>query len=112
MKEWFSIAELAEAALPGLLKTKIGLNNLALKKWRLNTQLFRQTLGKTKPVWEYHISLLPEGARAALLLRAGGVDVLQKTEQSMQKESVWVRYEGLSGKTSLKAPKPISRRRP
>ncbi|WP_273722016.1 transposase domain-containing protein [Bartonella sp. ML71XJBT] len=96
MKEWFSIAELAEAALPGLPKTKIGLNNLALKKWRLNTQLFRQTLGKTKPVWEYHISLLPEGARAALLLRAGGVDVLQKTEQSMQKESVWVRYEGLS----------------
>uniref|UniRef100_UPI0035D02902 DNA-binding protein n=1 Tax=Bartonella sp. TT119HLJHH TaxID=3243579 RepID=UPI0035D02902 len=78
MKEWFTIAELAEAALPGLPKTKIGLNNLALKKWRLNTQLFRQTLGKTKPVWKYHISLLPEGARAALLVRFGGaVDVKQ-----------------------------------
>ncbi|WP_273760446.1 transposase domain-containing protein [Bartonella sp. ML70XJBT.G] len=96
MKEWFSIAELAEAALPGLPKTKIGLNNLALKKWRLNTQLFRQTLGKTKPVWEYHISLLPEGARAALLLRAGGVDVLQRVELTRQKEALWVRYEGLS----------------
>ncbi|WP_273758420.1 transposase domain-containing protein [Bartonella sp. AU55XJBT] len=95
MKEWFSIAELAEAALPGLPKTKIGLNNLALKKWRLNTQLFRQTLGKTKPVWEYHISLLPEGAQAALLVRFGvGVDV--KQTQGEQKTSIWVRYEGLS----------------
>ncbi|UNF47870.1 transposase domain-containing protein [Bartonella krasnovii] len=96
MKEWFSIAELAEAALPGLPQTKISLNNLALKKWRLNTQLFRQTVGKTKPVWEYHISLLPEGARAALLLRAGGVDVLRKAEEKRQKEALWVRYEGLS----------------
>ncbi|EJF86199.1 transposase domain-containing protein [Candidatus Bartonella washoeensis] len=95
MKEWFSIAELAEAALPGLPKTKIGLNNLALKKWRLNTQLFRQTLGKTKPVWEYHISLLPEGAKAALLVRYGvGVDAKQM--QGEQKTSIWVRYEGLS----------------
>ncbi|VEJ45306.1 transposase domain-containing protein [Bartonella vinsonii] len=95
MKEWFSIAELAEAALPGLPKTKIGLNNFALKKWRLNTQLFRQTLGKTKPVWEYHISLLPEGAKAALLVRFGvGVDAKQM--QGEQKTSIWVRYEGLS----------------
>ncbi|WP_317993162.1 transposase domain-containing protein [Bartonella gliris] len=95
MKEWFRIAELAEAALPGLPKTKIGLNNLALKKWRLNTRLFRQTLGKTKPVWEYHISLLPEVSRAALLVRFGvGVDV--KQTQGEQKTSIWVRYEGLS----------------
>ncbi|WP_455466205.1 transposase domain-containing protein [Bartonella sp. B39] len=96
MKEWFSIAELAALALPELPKTKVGLNNLALKKWRLNTQLFRQILGKTKPVWEYHVSLLPERSRAVLLMQQREIGVLQNVEQSVQKEGIWLHYEGLS----------------
>ncbi|WP_208434622.1 transposase domain-containing protein [Bartonella taylorii] len=95
MKEWFRIAELAEAALPGLPKTYKSLENHGRAYWRKNSKLSRKVGGKTKPVWEYHISLLPEGARAALLLRFGvGVDV--KQTQGEQKASIWVRYEGLS----------------
>ncbi|WP_375693309.1 transposase domain-containing protein [Bartonella sp. AP23HLJMH] len=95
MKEWFSIAELAEAALPGLPKTYKSLENHGRAYWRKNSELSRKVGGKTKPVWEYHISLLPEGARAALLVRFGGaVDV--KQTQGEQKASIWVRYEGLS----------------
>ncbi|WP_375696332.1 transposase domain-containing protein [Bartonella sp. AP331QHHD] len=96
MKEWFTIAELAEAALPGLPKTYKSLENHGRAYWRKNSELSRKVGSKTKPVWEYHISLLPEGARAALLVRAGGVCVEEKTEKSDQKTSIWVRYEGLS----------------
>ncbi len=93
MKEWFTIAELAEAALPGLPKTYKSLENHGRAYWRKNSELSRKVGGKTKPVWEYHISLLPEGARAALLVRFGvGVDV--KQTQGEQKTSLWVRYEG------------------
>ncbi|USP03568.1 transposase domain-containing protein [Bartonella taylorii] len=95
MKEWFRIAELAEADLPGLPKTYKSLENHGRAYWRKNSELSRKVGGKTKPVWEYHISLLPEGARAALLVRSGvGVDV--KQTQGEQKTSIWVRYEGLS----------------
>ncbi|AGF75824.1 transposase domain-containing protein [Bartonella vinsonii] len=93
MKEWFSIAELAEAALPGLPSTYKSLENHGRAYWRKNSELSRKVGGKTKPVWEYHISLLPEGAKAALLVRYGGVNVSQNVEQ---KTSIWVRYEGLS----------------
>ncbi|MBB5074095.1 hypothetical protein HNQ69_001229 [Bartonella callosciuri] len=64
--------------------------------WRKNAELSRKVGGKIKPVWEYHVSLLPEAARAALLVRSGGVCVEEKTEKSDQKASIWVRYEGLS----------------
>ncbi len=93
MKEWFSIAELAEAHLPGLPSTYKSLENHGRAYWRKNSELSRKVGGKTKPVWEYHISLLPEGAKAALLVRYGGVNVSQNVEQ---KTSIWVRYEGLS----------------
>ncbi|WP_375637238.1 DNA-binding protein, partial [Bartonella sp. AP152HLJHH] len=96
MKEWFTIAELAEAALPGLPKSKGGLRKILSTKWRHQSGLTRKVKGVSRPIVEVHISLLPEGARAALLVRFGGVCVEEKTEKSDQKTSIWVRYEGLS----------------
>ncbi|WP_317992577.1 transposase domain-containing protein [Bartonella gliris] len=96
MKEWFSIAELAEAALPGLPKSKGGLRKILASTWRHQSGLTRKVKGVSRPIVEVHISLLPEGARAALLVRFGGVCVEEKTEKSDQKTSIWVRYEGLS----------------
>ncbi|WP_305764573.1 DNA-binding domain-containing protein, partial [Bartonella refiksaydamii] len=96
MKEWFRIAELAEAALPGLPKSKSGFRRILSTKWRHQSGLTRKVKGVSRPVVEVHISLLPEGAQAALLVRAGGVDVLQKAELTRQTEALWVRYEGLS----------------
>ncbi|WP_375651357.1 DNA-binding protein, partial [Bartonella sp. OT172YNZD] len=95
MKEWFTIAELAEAALPGLPKSKGGLRKILATTWRHQSGLTRKVKGVSRPIVEIHISLLPEGARAALLVRFGvGVDV--KQTQGEQKTSIWVRYEGLS----------------
>lgn len=95
MKEWFSIAELAEAALPGLPQSKGGLRKILATTWRHQSELIRKVKGVSRPVVEIHISLLPEGARAALLLREGSVDILRKAELMRQKEALWVRYEGL-----------------
>ncbi|EJF76726.1 hypothetical protein MCO_01506 [Bartonella sp. DB5-6] len=96
MKEWFRIAELAEAALPGLPKSKGGLRKILASTWRHQSGLTRKVKGVSRPIVEVHISLLPEVARAALLVRSGGVCVEEKTEKSDQKTSIWVRYEGLS----------------
>ncbi|VEJ45445.1 Uncharacterised protein [Bartonella vinsonii] len=95
MKEWFSIAELAEAALPGLAKSKSGFRSILSTKWRYQSELIRKVKGAFRPIVEVHISLLPEGARAALLVGFGvGVDAKQMQEE--QKTSIWVRYERLS----------------
>ncbi|WP_281432127.1 DNA-binding protein, partial [Bartonella tribocorum] len=92
MKEWFSIAELAKAALPGLPKSKGGLRKILATTWRHQSELTRKVKGVSRPVVEVHISLLPEVARAALLVRSGGGCV----KESDQKTSIWGRYEGLS----------------
>ncbi|MBX8828496.1 transposase, partial [Ochrobactrum sp. SFR4] len=42
------------------------LDNLARTKWRGSVELTRQVAGKTKRIWKYHISLLPEAARLRL----------------------------------------------
>lgn len=93
MKEWFSIAELAEAALPGLPKSKSGFRRVLSTKWRHQSGLTRKIKGVFRSIIEIHISLLPEDARAALLIQQGGVQI---TEQGADKEELWARYERLS----------------
>ncbi|UTO29289.1 transposase domain-containing protein [Bartonella harrusi] len=96
MKEWFSIAELAEAALPGLPKSQGGLRKILSTKWRHHSDLIRKVKGAFRPIVEIHLSLLPEEARAALLVRSGVGCVSGEIENSGQKEELWARYEGLS----------------
>ncbi|WP_455466616.1 transposase domain-containing protein [Bartonella sp. B39] len=96
MKEWFSIAELAALALPGLPSTYKSLDNHGRTYWRKNSIFSRKVRRKTKPVWEYHVSLLPERSRAVLLMQQREIAVFQNTEESTQKEDIWLRYDGLS----------------
>lgn len=63
MKEWFTVAELAAAALPGLPPSEKSLDNHARANWRGSEQHARRVAGKTKPVWQYHIALLPDAAQ-------------------------------------------------
>ncbi|MCT7667649.1 transposase domain-containing protein [Shinella kummerowiae] len=63
MKGWFTVAELAAAALPDLPQSEKSLDKHARANWRGNSQLARRVPGKTKPVWQYHISLLPQAAQ-------------------------------------------------
>ena len=59
MKEWFTIDELLQAKLPTLPGKKSALTMFASRHWQKNPDLFRQVKGKTKPVGQYHIDVLP-----------------------------------------------------
>lgn len=95
MKEWFSISELAAHALPDLPASEKSLDNHARKMWRDRHSLCRRVPGKTKPVWEYHITLLPQSAqvRLAMILDATGTD--WKAAQQ-RKNDLWKAFERLS----------------
>ncbi|KEG17070.1 transposase domain-containing protein [Bartonella bacilliformis] len=96
MKEWFNIAELTELALPGLPKSKSGFRRILSTTWCYHNNLTRKVKGAFRPIVEIHISLLPEEARAALLVQKSALTFFQTTEKKAQKEDIWVRYESLS----------------
>lgn len=98
MKEWFTLAELAAAALPGLPKNEIALNNLARKKWRGNPERARLVPGKTKPVWQYHVFILPNDAKSRLMVLNGVVEAIAHDAMRAEKKALWARYEGLLNK--------------
>ncbi|MBX8802523.1 transposase [Ochrobactrum sp. MR28] len=98
MKEWFSIAELAAANLPDLPPAEKSLDNLARTKWRGSVELTRQVAGKTKRIWKYHISLLPEAARLRLemiQLEPEDESPEAKARREIEKQ-LWARFNALS----------------
>ncbi len=70
--EWMTAQEIAEARLPGLPGTKRGVNRTAEREgWSLNAKAARRRTGRGGGGgFEYHVSLLPEAAQAALAERA------------------------------------------
>lgn len=98
MKEWFSIIELASANLPGLPRTEKSIDNYARAKWRGFSALTRQVSGKTKSIWEYHISLLPEAARLRLKmlhLQPADNGPEEKARRELEQQ-IWARFNTLS----------------
>lgn len=95
MREWFTISGLAAANLPGLPKTDKGLDKLARKKWRSNPDLARQVAGKTKPVWQYHISVLPQDAKARLMILHGAALTTSCKAEKERKKAAWAHFESL-----------------
>lgn len=71
-KEWYTAAELAELALPGLPKVKRKINERAVAEcWALRTDtngapLARPRVGARGGGLEYHVDVLPVAARVAL----------------------------------------------
>ncbi len=96
MSEWFSIAEIAAFRLPDLPPAEKSLDNLARTKWRHNSSLARQVPGKTKPVWQYHVSLLPPAARARLAIILFSTGEAGWQEARRRKNQLWARFERLS----------------
>ncbi len=91
IKEWFSVSELAAAGLPGLRSSEKSLDNYARNHWRGNPALARVVQGKTKPVWQYHISLLPQEAQWRL-----NADIVADTswkEAQTRKNQLWARLQ-------------------
>ncbi|MFN3513425.1 MAG: transposase domain-containing protein [Phenylobacterium sp.] len=92
VQEWFSAGELAAMALPGLPATKMGLLKLAAREgWEHRGhpqlgRLARKRQGRGGGL-EYHLSLLPEVARAALML-----DDERQVERP-DRDTAWARWE-------------------
>ncbi|UWU13247.1 Mu transposase C-terminal domain-containing protein [Rhizobium sullae] len=96
MKEFFTVAELAAANLPDLPRAEKSLDNFARARWRGDDQLARKAPGKTKPVWEYHYSLLPPSAQTRLVIVHDTPANDRDDASAVRKAALWARYEGLS----------------
>lgn len=95
-QEWFSAGELAKLNLPGLPSTTRGvLDRAAAEGWGqrecdVNGPLARKRKARGGGV-EYHVSLLPEAARAKLMLATQGRVQAERADR----ETTWLRWERL-----------------
>ncbi len=93
-KEWFTVAELAELKLPGLATTRRGVQMVADREgWATYKDVTGAACSRPRKArgggTEYHLSLLPEAARAKLsTARPASVD-------KADRESALLRYERL-----------------
>jgi len=101
-REWYSAAELAALRLPGLASTKRGVLDMVQREsWltRESNEVGRQARprkGRGGGV-EFHVSLLPEAARAQLVQRSAPV----AERKALGRDSAWSRFDRLPD--SLKA---------
>lgn len=96
VKEFFSIAELAAANLPGLPRDVSALDKVARTTWRGDERLARRVPGKTKPIWEYHYSLLPQAAQTRLLVVHMAPANDDRDQKRERKAKLWHGFETLS----------------
>lgn len=107
-KTWFTAAELAELALPGLSKAKRKINERAqAEAWSLRngedgTPLARPRQGRGGGM-EYHVSLLPAAARSALAQRGVAIVADVRPEPITTAAQMWRWYEAQSDKVKLTA---------
>ncbi|HEV2501639.1 MAG TPA: transposase domain-containing protein [Mesorhizobium sp.] len=94
-KEWFTLAELAAARLPGLPNSHSSLKRLAGERgWRSVAGGARKVAAKTKQQWEYHYSLLPSAAQTRLLIVHSEPGA--NTADAAIRNGLWLRFEALS----------------
>lgn len=97
MKQFFSIAELAAANLPDLPRTEGSIDNLArARRWKSNPEFARQVPGRTKRVWEYHISLLPPAAQTRLTVLHSSPANDDGERIAARRKALWDHFEALS----------------
>lgn len=85
MKEWFTLPELERLNLPELPAAGRSLRRHALENWS-GTEHMRMSEGKTRPVPEYHISLLPKSAQWRLRQQP---DAMSWEEALARKNLLW-----------------------
>lgn len=104
--EWFTAAELAELALPGLPADKRSLNRRARdERWLLRSGSDGQALARPRAGrgggTEFHHCLLPGAARLELAKR--GLTVTRPEPAKPANSGGWRWYEGQSAKTKAEA---------
>lgn len=107
--EWFSPAELEKLALPGLPTTKRNIQSLANReRWATATDddgraLCRPRAGRGGGL-EYHASLLPDAARAALTTAANDAEAAPRADR----ESAWMRFDRLGSPAKAEAKRRLA----
>lgn len=96
-QEWFTAAELADLGLPGLPRTKRGVNDVKDREgWSDAVGPQGEPLARPRRARgggvEYHLSVLPEQAKASLLGRAAPKTAAPVADS---RESQWARYDRL-----------------
>ena len=111
-QEWFTAAELAELALPGLPRTKRGVQDVAGREgWAQQMDAEGQGLSRPRRARgggvEYHLSVLPETAKASLLGRVAAppkaANDSRPDPRPDNRESAWARYDRLPASMKAKA---------
>lgn len=106
-KIWFTAAELADLALPGLPRTKRKVNERAAsERWALKVDDAGNPLARPRAArgggLEYHIALLPPAARLALT-KAEMAEVAEVSDSAPAPAGLWPWYEAQSAKTKDEA---------
>lgn len=92
-KEWFTSAELAQAALPGIPSTRQGLELFIARSGVRSTMKARPKVGQGGG-FEYHFSFLPATAQAKLAFLNS--DTPTDPRSSKLSKMLWDRFEALS----------------
>ncbi|WP_236735628.1 transposase domain-containing protein [Agrobacterium tumefaciens] len=94
--EWFSIPALVELRLPCMPSNATGIKRLAdEQKWKDRDGKSRVVAGTTKPVREFHVSLLPSLAQAKLA-RIEAENAERAATREKRKALYWRAYNGLT----------------
>jgi hypothetical protein len=92
-QEWWTVAEIAEAALADLPATRQGVEAVVRRLgWRGQPGLARRRQGRGGG-WEYHWQLFPQRAQRALLARSAPAD--RPAAPRMDRAEAWEWFEGL-----------------
>ena len=107
-REWFTAAELAELALPGLPADKRSLNRRAREEnWLLRSDAAGQALSRPRlgrgGGTEFHLSLLPGATRLELARRGITGELPVQEVDELPQASAWRWFEGQTAKTKAEA---------
>lgn len=100
MREWFTVPEILALGHPSLPRDRRDLDRMALEQgWRadLDRARLKPGAGREGGSWEYHVSVVPTEARAALL---ASLDVVvparPESPADAASKAIWDRFERLT----------------
>lgn len=100
-RQWWTAAEIATAGLPDLPRSKRRVNDYADRHdWSGDRARARRRAGRGGG-WEYHWSLFPDRAKAALLAHVAPPKV--PAPEQLDRDAAWTWFEGLPAKPKAKA---------
>ncbi|WCT72080.1 transposase domain-containing protein [Sphingomonas naphthae] len=112
-KQWFSAAELADMALPGLPRVKRKVNERAeAERWALKVDSDGKALARPRGGrgggLEYHLSLLPPATRMELAARGLSGEATVTADLTDRPASRWPWYEAQTDKTRAEAKRRLT----